>query len=111
VRSFVASPATGFRGKFTPKSLGREIDVISTLDGDILDPDDPPVPGAKTLAEHKATFWDPTTSSLKFPHGRDAFTIGPEILRDVPDTAVIVLRFKFVPTEIVSRPDAKKGSG
>ena len=73
--------------------------MISTLDGEILEPDDPPVSNAKTLAEYKASFWDPNTQALRFPHGNGAFTIGPDVLRGVPDTAVIVLRWRFVPAE------------
>jgi hypothetical protein len=96
-RTFVATPLEGLSGSFAPKSLGRTIQVRVRLEGEVLDTDAAPDPSAQTVAQLKSKFRDPRSGSLRIPQGASFFTISPEALMGVPETALVVLYLNIVP--------------
>jgi hypothetical protein len=97
MRKFYAMPMAGYLGSFTPRATGVPQPTIMYLTGVILEPGDPPVTGAKSLAEHKREHWDASISSLRIDVGPNVFTIGPDVLNGIPDQTQVALTYTFVP--------------
>jgi hypothetical protein len=92
-RRFIASPTEGIKGFIEDE--GKQKMGTYTLYGEVYQPGEVPHPRAMTLAALKAKGnYDPAASSLKIPFLGGAFTVGPEVIAGLPDTAFIWLKWK-----------------
>jgi hypothetical protein len=84
-------PRAGLRGFI--EDDGRQVDGIYTMFVDIYAPDERPTTSVQTLASLKAKeTWDPSRTALSWRLGIGTFTLGPEVLRGLPDSTLIRVR-------------------
>lgn len=91
------SPITGLRGVAPDPKTGELRAVLVKHFLEIWEPGDAPF--KRTLGDLKRNFqWDEATGILRIPFSAtEAFTVGPDVLRGLPDTAHVRINSMYGP--------------
>ena len=75
-------------------TFGETVLAVTRVFLAIYAPNEVASPVARPLSRWKETFGDSKSGGLRIPFGESAFTVGPELLRDLTDNTIVGLTFQ-----------------